>query len=137
MFGGSGRDTCGHTGSHSEGRGVWTHSLVPVSAGPQRASAGAAVSARGSEWTGPWDQISEPGLLTRELRRKPSALRLGSGLHLCLDGLLLPLPDSWVELWPQSPSRLFSAGDPGPWVFFFSSFSRRVKRDPDFNDGWK
>ena len=116
---------------------MWTHSLVPVSAGPQRASAGAAVSARGSEWTGPWDQISEPGLLTRELRRKPSALRLGSGLHLCLDGLLLPLPDSWVELWPQSPSRLFSAGDPGPWVFFFSSFSRRVKRDPDFNDGWK
>lgn len=97
-------DTC----SHSKGRGVRAHSLVPVPAGPHRASAWAAVSASRSEWTGPWDQISEPGLLTHALQRKPFALRLGSDFHLCLDGLLPSLPDSWVELWPQSPSRLLS-----------------------------
>ena len=158
-------DTC----SHSKGRGVRAHSLVPVPAGPHGASAWAAVSASGSQWTGPLDQISEPCLLAHALQRKPFALRLGSDFHLCLDSLLPSLPDSWVELWPQSPSRLLSISvsptltlsplctpcsqgprtspeDPHhkpPFLqvtrssFVVFSFSRRVKRDPDFSDGWK
>lgn len=76
------------------------------------------------------------------------------------------LPDSWVELWPQSPSRFFSVSSPptllhcpapawsepqdtpvgpshtassagGPVPCCRCHFSRGVSRDPGFNDGWK
>lgn len=94
-----------HTHGH---KWVRAHSLALISAGPCRASAWAAASPCGSEWTGPWDQISELCLLTCVLLRKTLARRLGSDLNLCLNGFLPPLPDSWVELWPQPPSRLLS-----------------------------
>uniref|UniRef100_G1SJT2 CD34 molecule n=1 Tax=Oryctolagus cuniculus TaxID=9986 RepID=G1SJT2_RABIT len=76
------------------------------------------------------------------------------------------LPDSWVELWPQSPSRFLSVSSPptllhcpapawsepqhtpvgpshtassagGPVPCCRRHFSRGVSRDPGFNDGWK
>ena len=59
----------------------------------------------GSEQTGPWGQISEPRLLTYALQRELLDPRLGPGLNLCLHGFLPPLPDSWVELWPQFPQQ--------------------------------
>lgn len=50
--------------------------------GAHRVSSWAPVSPCGSKWTGPWDQIFEPSLLTCAPLRKPLAQRLGPGLNL-------------------------------------------------------